>query len=276
MMSVGVLHPGEMGAALAAAARDVGAEVGWAGSGRSQTTRARADALQLRRADSMAELAARSELIVSICPPEAAVAVAAGVAATGFSGIYLDANAVSPATAERVRAIVEAAGAAYVDGGVIGGPDEPHLYLSGDRATEVAAAFGEPARTTVLSSGGPMAASALKMVYAGWSKGSNALMLAVAAAARRLEVEEALRAEWASSQPGLIGRLAAVGTASKAWRWVGEMDEIAASLDGTGLPDGFHRAAAEVFRRLIGFKDDRTAGGDRVLDALLGGSARGE
>jgi hypothetical protein len=219
----------------------------------------------------MAELTARAELIVSICPPAAAVAVAADVAATGFSGLYLDANAVAPATAGRVAAMVEAAGGTYVDGGVIGGPDRPHLYVSGDKAAEVAAAFGEPARTTVLTDGGPTAASALKMVYAGWSKGSTALLLAVAAAARRLDVEEVLRAEWESTQPGLISRLAAAGPASKAWRWVGEMQEIASSLDGAGLPDGFHRAASEVYRRLAGFRDDDAVGGDEVLDALLTG-----
>jgi hypothetical protein len=207
--------------------------------------------------------------MVSICPPGAAVDVAAEVAATGFSGIYLDANAVSPATAERVSTIVEVGGAVYVDGGVIGGPDRPHLYLSGDEAAEAAAAFGEPARTTVLSDGGPTAASALKMVFAGWSKGSTALLLAVAAAARRLEVEAALRSEWERTQPGLLSRLAAAGSASKAWRWVGEMEEISACLDSAGVPDGFHTAAAEVYRRLAGFKDDPTVSGNETLEALL-------
>jgi 3-hydroxyisobutyrate dehydrogenase-like beta-hydroxyacid dehydrogenase len=273
MRSVGVLHPGEMGAALARAAQAAGAEVSWAGAGRSPATRARAEAIGLRDAGSIAEMGARADLVVSICPPEAAMAVAAEMAATGFSGLYVDANAVSPPTAERVGATVEAAGAAYVDGGVIGGPERPHLYLSGRRAAEAAAAFGAPARTTVLAGEDPTAASVLKMVYAGWTKGSTALLLAVAAASRRLGVEEALRAEWEATQPGLINRLAAsAGPASKAWRWVGEMEEIAATLEAAGLPAGFHRAAAEVYGRLAEFKDDRTAGGDAVLDALLRGA----
>jgi hypothetical protein len=193
------------------------------------------------------------------------------VAAAGFSGTYLDANAISPATARRVWAMVEAAGAAYVDGGVIGGPHRPHLYVSGDKAAQVAAAFSGPARTTVLTEGGPTAASALKMVFAGWTKGSTALLLAVAATARRLHVEGALRSEWESTEPGLLSRLAAAGPASKAWRWVGEMEEIATTVDGAAMPGGFHRAAAEVYRRLAEFKDDRTVGGDEVLDALLAG-----
>ncbi len=267
-----MLYPGEMGAALARAARSTGAEVHWVGAGRSPATRARADALQLREAGSVGEMAARVELVVSICPPEAAVAVAGAVAKTGFSGLYLDANAVSPATAGRVGAIVEAAGAAYVDGGVIGGPDRPHLYVSGKKAAEVAQAFGEPARTTVLRAGGLTAASALKMVYAGWTKGSTALLLALAAASRRLGVEEALRGEWEGTQPGLVSRLAAsAGPASKAWRWVGEMDEIAATLEDAGLPGGLHVAAAEVYRRLTAYKDDRTVDVDAVLEALLSG-----
>jgi hypothetical protein len=271
MRSVGVLHPGEMGAALAAAARAAGAQVRWTSTGRSRATRVRAGALRLSDAGSIAELAAGSELIVSICPPQAALMVATDVAATGFSGTYLDANAVSPATAGRVCSIVEAAGAGYVDGGVIGGPDRPHLYISGEKAAEVAAAFGEPARTTVLTEGGPTAASALKMVYAGWSKGSTALLLAIAASARRLDVEVALRSEWESAQPGLLSRLAAAGPAQKAWRWSGEMEEIAATLDSAGLPGDFHRAAVEVYRRLTQFKDGPTVDSDEVLDALLAG-----
>jgi 3-hydroxyisobutyrate dehydrogenase-like beta-hydroxyacid dehydrogenase len=278
MGSVGVLHPGEMGAALAGAARATGTDLIWVGTGRSSATRARAEALGLRSVGSIAEMAAQSDLIVSICPPEAAMTVAGEVAATSFRGIYLDANAVSPATAGRVGALVEAAGAAYVDGGVIGGPDRPHLYLSGARAAEVAQAFRPPARTTVLTDRGPTAASALKMVYAGWSKGSTALLLAVTAASRELGVEEALGAEWVDTQPGLLNRLAAAaGPASKAWRWVGEMEEIAATLDGAGLPGSFHQAAAEIYRRLARFKDDRTVAGDQVLDALLAGEpARAE
>jgi 3-hydroxyisobutyrate dehydrogenase-like beta-hydroxyacid dehydrogenase len=118
-----------MGAALAAAAGAAGVEVGWASAGRSPATRARANRLRLREARSIAELAAGSDLLVSICPPEAAKALAADVAATGFARTYLDANAVSPETAGRVAAIVEAAGATYVDGAVIGGPDQPRLYL---------------------------------------------------------------------------------------------------------------------------------------------------
>jgi 3-hydroxyisobutyrate dehydrogenase-like beta-hydroxyacid dehydrogenase len=271
MRTVGLLHPGEMGAALAGAAQAAGAELIWVGAGRSLATRARADALGLRSVGSIAELAAQSELIVSICPPEAAVLVAGDVATTGFRGVYLDANAISPATAGRVGALVEAGGAAYVDGGVIGGPDRPHLYLAGARAAEVAQAFRPPARTTVLTDRGPTAASALKMVYAGWTKGSTALLLAIAAASRQLGIEEALRAEWEDTQPGLLNRLAgAAGPASKAWRWVAEMEEIAGTLEGAGLPGAFHQGAADTYRRLAGFKDDRKVAGDQVLDALLG------
>jgi hypothetical protein len=92
-------------------------------------------------------------------------------------------------------------------------------------------------------------ASALKMAYAAWTKGSAAMLLAISELARAERVETALRAEWADSQPGLQERLAAAerSAATKGWRWIGEMHEIADTFAADGLPEGFHRAAAEVF-----------------------------
>lgn len=105
--------------------------------------------------------------------------------------------------------------------------------------------------------GAATAASALKMAYAAWTKGSAALLLAVRALARAEGIEEPLLREWGISQPGLEKRSdqAATGNAFKGWRFVAEMDEIARTFGSAGLPDGFHRAAAEVYARLKGFKD---------------------
>jgi len=116
-------------------------------------------------------------------------------------------------------------------------------------------------------SGSATAASAVKMAYAGWTKGTAALLLSVRALAREQGVEEALLAEWALSQPGLDARSAgaARSAAAKGWRWVGEMEEIAATMSAAGLPDGFHQAAAEIFRR-----SPRGAAGDDILDEVLG------
>src|SRR4051794_30374376 len=120
-MRIGILHPGEMGVSVAAAARRAGHEVCWASAGRSAATRARAERARLRDVESVSALCAGCDLVLSVCPPAAAEAVAREVAACGFRGLYLDANAVSPARAVAIGEVVTAAGAGFVDGGIIGG-----------------------------------------------------------------------------------------------------------------------------------------------------------
>ena len=105
--------------------------------------------------------------------------------------------------------------------------------------------------------GEPGAASALKVCYAAYTKGTTALLLAIRALARAEGVDDALLAEWAVSQPDLVTRSEAGPrwSARKAWRFAGEMDEIADALADAGIPDGFHRGAAATYRRLDRFKD---------------------
>src|SRR3954447_4204333 len=193
MTTIGVLHPGEMGSAVAAALRAVGHDVAWASAGRSEATRARAGAAGLLDLESVSALADRCDTILSVCPPHAAHDVARSV--HGYDGVYVDANAVSPATSREVAQLV----ASFVDGGIVGGPPDPRLYLSGDEAARVAALFeGSPVEPRVVA-GGVGAASALKMTYAAWTKGTGAMLIAVREAARAHGVEEALLAEWAES-----------------------------------------------------------------------------
>ena len=120
------------------------------------------------------------------------------------------------------------------------------LYLAGPRAGEIASLFKGSALETVEMPGDVGTASALKMAYAAWTKGSSALLIAVRALAIREGVDGALRAEWERSQPGLGGRSesAVAANAKKAWRFVGEMEEIAATFAAAGLPAGFHEACA--------------------------------
>jgi 3-hydroxyisobutyrate dehydrogenase-like beta-hydroxyacid dehydrogenase len=249
--TIGLLHPGEMGAAVGECLTGAGHTVLWVPDGRSAATRARAAAAGLEECG-WAEMSARSDVIVSVCPPGAALDVAR--AAAGFGGLYLDANAVSPDTASEVAAIVTADGAGYVDGGIVGppplAPGNTRLYLSGPRAAEVQALFGGTnvdARVVPP----PGTASAVKMAYASWTKGSAALLLAARALARAEGVEPVLLEEWGLSQPGLEKRWegAAGAAAAKGWRWVAEMEEIAATMAAAGLPEGFHQAAAEIYRR---------------------------
>ena len=119
-VTVGVLHPGEMGASVGAAARSGDADVVWASEGRSESTQARAAAAGLRDVGTLQHLARASDIILSVCPPGAAADVAHAVASYRFSKVYVDANAVSPETARKVGAVVEKGGATFVDGGIIG------------------------------------------------------------------------------------------------------------------------------------------------------------
>jgi len=227
-----------MGAAVAGQLR---VPVVWASDGRSEETRARAE--KFEDVVTPDALAARSDVILSICPPHAAHEVAGSVA--GFDGIYVEANAVAPATAREVLELFPRG----VDGGIVGGPSAPRLYLSGPDARAVAELFaGSKVEPRVVSDELGVA-SAVKVTFAAWTKGTAAMLLDILELARAEGVEEELLAEWRESLPELVSRVGSAQRSAdaKGWRWVGEMMEIADAFDAHGLPDGFHRAAAEVF-----------------------------
>jgi 3-hydroxyisobutyrate dehydrogenase-like beta-hydroxyacid dehydrogenase len=262
-----------MGVTIGVAAASSGARVVWASEHRGVATRQRARAAGLEDAGSLGEAVAQSELVLSVCPPHAAVEVAEQVAAQKFTGVYVDANAVSRETAERIGGIVTRAGASFVDGGIIGSPVKQagttRLYLSGERAQDVAALFSKSMLDARAIGADPGAASALKVAYAAWSKGTDALLLAIRAYATREGVDDALLQEWRISQAPLERRceIAAAVAAPKAWRYVGEMHEIAAAFEKHGLPGGFHNAAADVCERLEAFKD-RTDPAPKLADVI--------
>ncbi|WP_423918130.1 hypothetical protein [Candidatus Poriferisodalis sp.] len=219
----GILHPGTMGVTVGAACSGT---VLWASEGRSDATRQRAADAGLVDVGDLASMVATADMVISVCPPHGAEALADTVADAGFAGCYVDANAVSPTTARKIGALFED----FVDGSLIGPPaKEPgttRLYLSGSHAEGVAARFeGSALEPRVLQGGETGAASALKMAYASWTKGTSALLMSVAA------------------------------------------------LAAAGLPDGFHRAASEVFERLGVFKEARGASVERLIAALLGSPA---
>jgi 3-hydroxyisobutyrate dehydrogenase-like beta-hydroxyacid dehydrogenase len=275
-LRIGVLHPGEMGASIAAAARSSGARVGWASSGRSEASRRRAARADLEDQGNLPALAASCDVIICVCPPDAATALANSVADTGFTGIYVDANAVSTGTAREVGAVVERGGARFVDGGIIGPPARKsgttRLYLSGGEASRVAGAFDGSVLEAIAFDTRPGAASALKMCYAAWTKGSAALLSAIRALAVAEDVETALVEEWSLSQPGLEerSRRAACDNAFKAWRFAGEMREIAATFEASALPGGFHDAAADIYARLAAYKDRDVAPElSQIVDTIL-------
>jgi 3-hydroxyisobutyrate dehydrogenase-like beta-hydroxyacid dehydrogenase len=264
---IGLIHPGEMGAAVGRVLRDRGRTVLWASRGRSAETAARAEQAGLEDVGTVEKLSRASTVILSICPPHAALGVARSVG--WFEGLYVDANAVSPSTAREVATLVSR----FVDGGIVGppprDPGSTRLYLSGPSAPEAAAVFeGTPLDVRVVSRE-PGDASAVKMAYAAWTKGTAALLLAIRALARAEDVEEALVEEWRLSLPELLDRAdsSARSAGRKGWRWVAEMEEIAATFDAADLPDGFHLAAAEIFRRSPRLEDAALADVLRELAA---------
>jgi len=245
---VGLLHPGEMGAAIGAVLRQRGIDVLWVSAGRTESRAKRAAQAGFRDAETLCQLVSAADVILSVCPPHAARVVAQSV--NGFAGVYVDANAVAPAT---VREIAEGF-TQFVDAAIVGPPpveSATHLYVSGGEARRIADLFARTLVDARVVSDRIGAASAVKATYAAWTKGSAALLLAIRDVAHVEGVDETLLAEWHESLPGLAERLdrAEASAQAKGWRWVGEMEEIAATFAAAGLPDGFHLAAAEIFRR---------------------------
>lgn len=244
----------------------------WIAAGRSDATKARAESEGLEPAHSLADALREVDIVVSVCPPSAAEAVAEDVAETGFDGVYVDANAIAPATSRRIGKRF----ARFVDGGIIGPPPieqgSTRLYLSGDRLTaeSVAALWAGSELDARVIDGEVGAASALKMTYAAWTKGSAALLATIVAGAEAMNVGDDLAREWELSQSGLGERVTrtADGVGPKAWRFAGEMREIAASFDDAGLPAGFWEAAAETYDRLAPLREIDAPTVDLLVDLL--------
>ena len=275
-MKILLLHPGAMGTSIGAALVGQGHTVRWVAEGRSAATRERADAARLTAVANLEQGLAGVAAVISVCPPDAALDVAAAVDSVGFDGLYVDGNAVAPMTA---TALAERFNERYVDGGIVGPPawreGSTRFYLSGRAAPSVAGWFAGSLVDARVVEGEVNAASALKMCYAAYTKGSSALLLAVRALAEAYAVDGALQTEWSISQTGLADRAAGTArqTAPKAWRFEGEMREIAATFANVDLPDGFHQGAAAIYQRMADLKDVSDADLDAVMAAIIG---RGE
>ena len=276
MSKIGVLHPGEMGISIAASAINNGHQVYWMSQGRSDKTRVRAEKYDLIEIDSLFKLCQSCEIIFSICPPHAAEEITDSVIEAEFKGLYLDANAISPQRSIKIGRILEPNDIHFVDGGIIGGPawrpKETWLYLSGKYSEEIASCFSNGALGTKIIGDEIGKASALKMCYAAYSKGTTALLAAILATAESLGVREELYQHWDMDNKGFseqVNRRITRVTA-KAWRFEGEMKEIAATFREADLPGEFQEAAAEIYHRIAGFKDStETPDLNDVLEALL-------
>ncbi|WP_428487600.1 DUF1932 domain-containing protein [Rhodopila sp.] len=257
-LTVAVIAPGMMGSAVGKRLSETGVTIRTSLAGRSPASHARAAAAGMLDAGD-AQIA-EADIILSIVPPGEALALAERLApamrAASRKPIYVDCNAVCPDTVLRIDSVVREAGARFVDGGIIGPPPEldarkTRLYLSGPDA-QLVTVLQRHGLSTPVQPGPVGAASAMKMSYAGITKGFTALGAAMMLAATRAGTADALIAEMQVSQPALLDWLTTQMPKmhSKAYRWVAEMEEIAAFLHQD--PDGadFYRAAARLYARI--------------------------
>ncbi|MEV0981941.1 DUF1932 domain-containing protein [Streptomyces sp. NPDC049915] len=269
--TVGILHPGSMGAAVAACAATNAARVLWCSQGRSPASAARAEQAGLTPVSTLHELLDQSGIVISLCPPAAAEDLAREVAGHAFDGTYVEANAISPDRAERIASLL-GPNTTAVDGAVVGSPPvrgkTPTLYLSGPTAatTMVEAVFvGTAVRTRVLGTQVGQA-SALKVSYTAFQKASRVLAALATGMARQYEVDQELlevaarRSTSYLAEPEYIPKVAA-----RAWRWGPELEEAADTLAAAGLPPEMLRAAASTMARWHDAKDDSDLS---VADAL--------
>src|SRR3989475_5753003 len=210
MTTIGLLNPGEMGSVVGAAVRSGGSRVLWAGEGRSAATRKRASQAGLEDAGSVSALVSASDVILSVCPPAAAVEVAAQVAKLRFAGTYVDGNAIAPATAREIGGIIEKGGATFVDGGIIGPPPvkqgTTRFYVSGTSAERIAALLTAGPLQAIVVPRGPGAAPAGEMADPAWAQGRAALLPAGCAPGRARGGEGSPLRGGEDSPPGLSPR----------------------------------------------------------------------
>lgn len=256
---IAILMPGDMGHGVGRALREHGHRVLTCLSGRSERTRGLAEQAGLEDTENLEVLVGAADMVLSILPPgralEQAESVARVMAATGDRPVYVDCNAISPQLAKEVGRVISNAGSPFIDAGIIGlAPGKPgrtRFYVSGNDAAPILALDGKGFE--VLALDGPAGtASGLKMCYAALTKGKWSLYTALLLTAHRLGLSEALTSEFEDSQQNdlkamrdRIPRLPA-----DAERWAEEMDEIAATFAGVGVPSDFHEGAAEIYRIL--------------------------
>ncbi|MEU4347138.1 DUF1932 domain-containing protein [Streptomyces sp. NPDC023838] len=261
VVTVGLLHPGSMGAAFGAQLRRRNVRVLWCTDGRSNRSRARAEDAGLEGVDDLGQLVAKAQVLLSLCPPAAAVDVAHQVAVCGFDGrLFIEANAITP---HRVREVAELLpGVAVIDGAVVGSPPtggkQPMLYLSGspDGCSQAAALFvGSDVKTHVLDAR-VGTASALKLSYSSYQKASRVLAaLAYGLAEANGVADELVKIAGKRGGSYLTETNYIPKTASRAWRWGPELDDAADLLREASLPDDLMEAASRVLHRWSDARD---------------------
>ncbi len=267
--AIAILSPGNMGSAVGRFLVEGGFDVVSCLGERSDFTRERAKKYGIRDIGGMDDMVAAADLVLSILDPakaeEIAGAAAVAMKKVGKSLIFADCNATSPATAEKLNAIIEDAGGRFVDVGIIGGaPDRkenfPNFCASGPHADLLLPLDGKGVK--ILKVGDEIGAgSAIKICNGAWNKGAFALYTAVMLAAEHYGFTEILRERLPGSQAGTVDKLdgAINRLPSLSGRYIGEMEQVAETFASIGMPDGFHNASAELFRML----NDTSLGSER-------------
>ncbi len=280
--TVGIMSPGDMGGAIGAMLRSHAARAIVALAERSERTRQLAAAAGLEDVGSVERLVEEADVVLSVLVPSEATAAAERVAralrATGAAVLYADCNAISPGTTAQVGEIVEAAGARYVDASIIGPPPRKpgttRIYASGSAAPELAQlnTYGLDIRVLGETVGH---ASGIKMCYASFTKGVTALATELLVTGRRLGLEEPLREELLGSQSKLYeyASRSIPSMPPKAHRWIGEMEEIAATFEQVGLTPRILLGAADMYaaiaRTSLGQETPEDRGRDRGLEEIV-------
>ena len=279
--TVGILSPGDMGSGVGRVLHATGLDVIAALHGRSELTRERALEAGFRDAGSIDNLVSQADLVLSILVPAEATVVAEGVAAamqrTGATPVFVECNAIAPQTVRAIERVIRDADGGFIDAGIIGGPPRApgantRFYCSGPDTTpfEALTAYGLDVRVVGREVG---QASGLKMVYAASTKGTTALWTELLVAARALGLEEALLAEYGPGHS--LSRQQMNGIPSmprRARRWVGEMEEIAATFSALGLTPQIMEGAADMYRFIgaTSLAEQTTRDPDPSLDDVLG------
>lgn len=259
--TVAIFAPGEMGHAIGRVLVDGGLRVTTNLADRSRRTRKLAASAGIVDARDDVEAIESADIVLSVLPPDQAVdmatRLASAIAAVADKPLYIDLNAVAPATAVEAAEIIDSVGGPFLDGGIVGPPPRPgrslgpRLYISGAAdAVQFALGLRQHGLDVRSVPGGIGAASALKMCYAAVTKGLTALATVSLAAAKSYGIDRELAAEMAASQRMLSDRFerALPDMAPKAYRWVGEMEEVARTVADVGLDPKLFLGAADIYR----------------------------
>ena len=272
-----VIAAGEMGAGIGKRLTERGARVLTSLKGRGSGSALRAQQAGMIPIDDDAELVAQATLILSVVPPGQAIALAErfapALAKASHKPVYIDCNAVAPATAKRIGEVLAGTNCRYVDGGIVGPPPGPNmnptLYVSGPFANDARklSDYGLKVRPV---EGGIGSASALKMSYAGITKGLQAIGAAMILGASRAGCAEALKQELSESQPQVLASLSRSlpRMFPKAYRWVAEMEEIAAFLGNDTASRDMYLGMARLYERIASGNAKESAAAQQELAAL--------